>query len=95
MNPHRDISSLKPGLCPTCGRKGKSVKPITLQSLLRPEFRGEIRGEIRVDIGEEMFSFCESPECTVAYFGSQGTVFSKNDLTVRIGIKESASPRTI
>ena len=91
MNPPSDISNPQPGLCPTCGRKGKSVKPITLQSLLRPEIRGDIRG----DIGEEKFNFCESPECPVAYFGGQGTVFSKDDLTVRIGIKEATPPRTI
>lgn len=87
MNPPRDISIPRPGLCPTCGVKGKSVKPMTLQSLLRPEFLG--------DIGEEKFNFCESPECPVAYFASRGAVFSKDDLTVRIGIKESAPPRTI
>lgn len=99
MNPPSDFSNSHPDVCPTCGNKGKSVKPITLRSLLRPELvedvRGNVRGNVRGDIGEETFNFCENPECPMAYYGGQGTVFSKDDLTVRIGIKESSPPRTI
>ena len=95
MSTPNDIVNPQYCLCPTCGSKGKSVNLITLKSLLRPESLGNIRGDIRGDIGEETFNFCEGPECPVAYFSGQGTVFSKDDLTVRIGIKESAPPRTI
>jgi hypothetical protein len=74
--------------CPFCAQKGKPVKTITLQSLLKPD------ALLRMD--ESPYHFCSSPGCDVVYFGGQGIgTFMKRDLTVRVGIKESAAPRPI
>ena len=42
------------------------------------------------------YLFCASPECDTVYFSADGaSVFTKSDLTVRVGLKEKESPRTI
>ncbi len=74
--------------CPACGVAGKRVKTITLRSLLRPEKQ--------MKIGEGQYYFCGSMGCETAYFAEEGEkTFSTSDLTVRVGIKESISPRPI
>jgi CopZ-like zinc binding protein len=78
----------KGALCPSCGEKGRPVKSITLQSLLKPEALP------RMD--DEPYYFCASQECDVVYFGSQGVApFLKDDLIVRVGIKETIAPRHV
>jgi len=37
------------------------------------------------------YSFCRTPECDVVYFSDQA-VFTKPDLKVRVGVKETADP---
>lgn len=42
---------------------------------------------------DEQFLFCATPSCEVAYFSITGeTVFGKQDVRVRIGIKEQEDP---
>jgi len=77
------------GHCPVCGQPGKPVKPVTLESLLRPSARA------RMPAGTH-WHFCTNPECAVAYFaGSDAPVFTKDDLAVRVGIKEREAPRPV
>jgi hypothetical protein len=74
--------------CPSCGETGRLVKSITLQSLLKPEALP------LMDDGP--YHFCGSQECDVVYFGNQGVApFLKDDLTVRVGVKETMAPRRI
>lgn len=73
--------------CPECGSKGKKVKRITLESLLTPDAAARI--------GEEQYRFCDAIDCETVYFGDNVTTFSKNDLTVRVGVKERTSPRHV
>jgi len=73
--------------CPQCAKPGRAVKEITLQSQLREEFRSGIEGK--------GWRFCTAPECPVVYFESGGTTFHKDQLTVRVGIKETTSPRPV
>lgn len=74
--------------CPACGSEGKRVKTTTLRSLLRPEKR-----EL---IGDSHYFFCGSMGCETVYFTKEGEkTFSTSDLTVRVGIKESAPPRPV
>ena len=73
--------------CPECGTKGKKVKRITLESLLTPDSA--------LRIGEGRYRFCDATDCDTVYFGDDGTTFAKSDLTVRVGVKESASPRHV
>ena len=74
--------------CPTCGATGKGVKSITLHSLLRPEKQALI--------GDNSYFFCGSPGCETVYFAEiGGETFPREDLTVRVGVKESAPPRPV
>ena len=80
--------STTPEICPRCGFGGKRVKTITLRSLLRSEREAEI--------GEADYFFCSMPDCDTVYFREGGgRTFSKGDLTVRVGIKESSPPRPV
>ena len=82
MNSTKEIS------CPGCGRSGKRVKAITLRSLLHP-------GKV-LEIGEKAYFFCDSPDCNTVYFTEDGSQsFSREDLTVRVGVKESSPPRPV
>lgn len=75
-------------LCPQCGNNGHDVRRVTLESLLRPERR--------TDIGNEPYHVCLTPGCTTVYFRSGSTdTFRTSDLSVRFGLKESVSPRTV
>ncbi len=76
------VSTGKPGFCPTCGKQGKSVATLTVKNLVRDHTRVAPSGS---------YSFCRTPDCDVVYF-SDGGIFCKPDLKVRVGIKESADP---
>ncbi len=69
----------KPGVCPSCGKKGKPVAVLTVKSL--------VRDHTRVPISTS-YAFCHTPDCEVVYFSDQA-VFTKPDLKVRVGIKET------
>lgn len=89
--------------CPSCGRKGKAVKTTTLNSLIRADRQDRIT--------DSKYLFCGSQGCDVVYFTMHlaespdlwsenltkdgGHEFYKEDLTVRVGIKEESPPRPI
>ena len=68
-------------LCTQCGQKGKSVPTLTVKSL--------IKDHSRVAPGD--YLFCRTPACDVVYF-SEGQLFRKPDLKVRVGVKETDDP---
>ena len=71
--------------CPECGQTGTSVERQTLVHLLLEPLTGKI--------GEGAYYFCATPACTTVYFpASAGRVFTKADLKVRVGIKETEDP---
>ena len=73
-------------ICKECGNKGKSVKEITLKSLVKEEIVQNIK---RLD----GFYFCETPICKVVYFNNQQQVYlHKGDIKVMVGIKETEPP---
>jgi len=67
--------------CPQCGARGSTVTRITLGALLRPEARPRIPAQ-------EEFCFCKTPSCEVVYFSNGEALFRKDDLSVRVGLKE-------
>tara|TARA_R110002072_G_scaffold66429_4_gene163784 strand:+ start:1153 stop:2325 length:1173 start_codon:yes stop_codon:yes gene_type:complete len=73
--------------CPECRRQGSKVGRITLESLLKPDPAGLIT--------DEQFRFCDSVDCQTVYFGDNGTTFAKQDLAVRVGVKEHSAPRHV
>jgi copper chaperone CopZ len=80
-------SSEPSNLCPQCGHKGSKVGRITLESLLKPE--------PATRISDAQYRFCDSIDCDTVYFADDGTTHSKNDLAVRVGVKEHSSPRHV
>ena len=74
-----------PAKCPSCGELGKPVKRITLGALLKPEHRSQIPVQ-------DEFCFCRTPACDVVYFLPDKTLFHKDDLSVRVGLKEPNDP---
>jgi len=73
--------------CPVTGERGRAVPSITLESLLLPA--------VRARIGTSEWYFCASPDCAVVYFDGFGKSFDKQELSVRVGIKERAGPRPV
>jgi copper chaperone CopZ len=74
-----------PQICPECERKGRGVEPITLKALLRPGALARLENVA--------YSFCPAPTCPVVYFANEvGSVYSKADLKVRVGLKEADDP---
>lgn len=74
-----------PTLCPECGKQGSSVVRLTLGALLKPEHRHRIPHE-------EECCVCRTSTCDVAYFLPDKALFRKDDLSVRVGLKESNDP---
>lgn len=74
--------------CPSCGTKGKPVKAITIHSLLKPNV-------LRL-LEKSQHRFCTNPACETVYFSEKGErSFGKSDLIVRVGLKETNSPRNV
>ena len=74
-----------PAKCPACGALGKPVQRLTLGALLKPEHRPQIPPQ-------QEFCFCRTPTCDVVYFRPGETLFRKDDLVVRVGLKEPGEP---
>lgn len=72
-------------ICPACDKKGRPVARITLESLLLEPTLAAL------DVTE--YYFCETPTCPAVYFSNEsGTILWKDDLKVRVGIKETQDP---
>lgn len=41
------------------------------------------------------FGFCDAPGCDVVYVGADGMLIKKDQLKVRVGVKESSNPKPI
>lgn len=75
-------------ICPRCGTRGKIVEDVTLRSLIKPEELSRLT--------EGPYRFCATQGCDVVYFAEDGShVFTRGDLTVRVGVKETEAPRPI
>lgn len=75
-------------ICPVSETKGKPVKTVTLRSLIKEEQQHRIT--------EGRYRFCDAQGCDVVYFAEDGShVFTKADLRVRVGVKETEAPRPI
>ena len=74
-----------PARCPECGALGKPVARITLGALLKPEARPRIPPQ-------KEFCFCRTATCEVVYFREGEALFRKDDLSVRVGLKEPQDP---
>src|SRR5258708_19339818 len=73
---------IKATICPACSTRGKPVRTITVKSLVRDHT------QVPLDVN---FFFCDASNCRVVYF-SEGPVFLKADLKIRVGFKEQENP---
>lgn len=74
--------------CPVSGTRGKAVRLETLRSLIVPSRQD------RITAGP--YRYCDAPGCDVVYFAEDGShVFTRADLKVRVGAKETEPPRPI
>lgn len=74
-----------PTPCPACGERGKTVGRLTLGALLKADRRPQIPNR-------QAFCFCKTATCDVVYFLPGRAVFRKDDLSVRVGLKEPSDP---
>jgi len=76
-------------MCKICLQKGVIVSAPTLEHMLKPALLSSISAA-------QQYYFCASQDCPVAYFApNMDHYFTKDDLVVRVGIKETDSSRTI
>jgi hypothetical protein len=71
-------------LCHQCGREGQPVDRTTIDALLKPESLSQVNGS--------QYAFCETQNCPVVYYDGNGTQFGKEQLRVRVGLKEKEDP---
>jgi hypothetical protein len=82
------MSETKLLVCPVSGTKGKAVKVVTLQSLIKPEYQHRVT--------EGPYRYCAAQGCDVVYFAEDGShVFTMGELKVLVGVKETGAPRPI
>lgn len=90
--------------CPSCKMKGKRVKAATMAALLNDEFR--VRLSVDFDAvdscsciptnGNTGHRFCDSLGCDVVYFSeNSGEVFTKEQLLVPVGVKDTSGVRPL
>jgi hypothetical protein len=76
---------IKPGLCPTCGERGKPVQGQTVKSLLAISLRAVQDGQ---------YFFCRNRDCPVVYFSEKSQKrFTTADLRERVYQKEPDTPQ--
>lgn len=74
--------------CGACDKVSRFVKKQTILLMLKPELFDEI--------GDGQYYFCSSPDCEIVYFPEvEGICFYKNDLRVRVGVKEEQDPKPL
>lgn len=75
-------------ICQRCGARGQTVGRETMESLLTPEALKRLE--------TCTYFFDPSPDCEVVYFSNEhDSYFTKRDVRIRVGVKESDPPITI
>jgi hypothetical protein len=69
-----------------CDQPGRTVDPITVKALLRPEALARL--------SDAAHRFCPTPSCPVVYFG-EGEAFDREEIAVRVLQKEAPGDRTV
>jgi CopZ-like zinc binding protein len=74
---HRDA-------CPQCREVGRPVADATIRAMLGPELGRELLASER--------RFCKTPGCDVVYYAAAGRLVRKQEVRVRVGLKETEDP---
>ena len=79
------VDESDPKSCPVSGTIGTRVDLVTVKALLSMVALHRLEGKA--------YRFCPEPSCEVVYFDrGAGSAFEKQDLSVRVGLKESEDP---
>lgn len=70
-----------------CGTAGRPVEGVTVKAMLT------VSALARYE--HHAYRFCPDVQCSVVYFGEDGTVFTKSDVRERIWQKEPPGRRTV
>lgn len=81
------VDTIGRDICHTCGQKGKSVSAETINALVKPELAPEG--------GFTDGHYCFNIEDSTIYFFSDGYSVRKEDLTIRVGFKETDAPQMV
>ncbi|MCA9010529.1 MAG: hypothetical protein KDB01_12325, partial [Planctomycetaceae bacterium] len=93
--------------CPSCGETAKRVSTITLGALLSDEFARSFKTDghsgcaldgagCTANQEDTGWRFCESTDCDVVYFSEEShTTFTKSQLKVAVGVKETSGERPL
>jgi len=65
--------------CPACGRACLPVPRRTIMQHLAHPWR--------YPLSEQTYHFCDDPDCSVVYFGADGSVLDSNRLRTPVGVK--------
>lgn len=76
-----------PLACPGCRTVGQPVPRDTVARF--------VSAEALASLGAGETRFCPHPRCSVAYYAPLGQPITKNQLSVRLGLKETEAPRTV
>lgn len=72
--------------CTRCGSKSKKISIMTVRYMLKGAFQTQAQDEVS-------YRFCFSPTCPVVYFSEDDhSIFTKDQLSERVTIKESDDP---
>lgn len=97
-------------LCPSCGKTGKRVNPVTVRALLKEQYaegmatpehaccdtNGNRELGCKPTTRDTGWRFCDSLGCDVVYFSEQGdTTFAKSQLKLAVGVKETLGERPL
>jgi hypothetical protein len=70
--------------CPKCGKRGLALGIETLKALLIVSLR-RLNDELQ-------YRFCTTKDCDVVYFGNDGSIFTTEDLSLRVYQKMPSNP---
>jgi len=70
--------------CPSCGIIGRVVGDKTIQAILEPA-----KALSLLAVGRR---FCGTPSCATVYYGDGGRAVTKDEVPIRVGLKEREDP---
>ena len=69
--------------CPVCNGIGQKVRQVTVEHQLKPD----------VEIGQEQYYLCRTPDCEVAYYSEDGKItINQDQLVNKIWFKNVPPP---
>ena len=102
-----ETTSAKQMVCPACEKKTKRVSPVTLRTLLKDELAAQVgsdrhaQGDIKANgcrpiPGDTGWRYCDSSNCDIVYYSEEdGSTFTKSQLKVPVGVKETTGERPL